>query len=490
MRRKTAKEIVMTYALIALGVALVVLISIIFIRAMCFLPPVVKADDVEIPEMQEETLAEHFSEFIKCKTLTLDMTQELDAPEHEKFIALIQELYPKTFAKCEFKRVNTFGLVLKFKGKSDKTPSCIMSHYDVVPVTAENWEEDPFGGVIKDGKVIGRGALDNKATFLCSMEAMEKTLEVDPDFTPEDDIYFTFGGDEETAGLCQQAIVKEFEEEGKKFKLVLDEGGAIVKNIFPGVAEDIAVIGLAEKGIANIELSVDSNGGHASTPAKSDPANVLARALVALEKNPMKAEISTPVSVMLDTLGRYSSFGLKLVFANMWLFKGLVKKIFEKGLETNAMLRTTFAYTELSGSNAKNVLPTTAKCNVNIRMISGDTIDTVVEHIKKVVNDDRVKIKVLTYFNPGPAADVTDFGYQTVQATMHEVYPEVVVTPYIMLAASDSRFYGNVSDNTLKFAPLRMSAKQRKSVHGDNECIETCALKKGTEFYYALLKKL
>ncbi len=480
----------MTYILIGIGIALVALLSIIFIRAICFLPPVVKAEETEILEIDENKVAEHFSEFIKCKTLTITEPENADAPEHEKFIELIKKLYPKTFAKCEFTRIRKYGLVLKLKGKSDKNPTCIMSHYDVVPVTEENWEEDPFGGVIKDGKVIGRGTLDNKATLLCSMEAMEKTLENDIDFTPEDDIYFTFGGDEETAGLCQQMIVSKFEKENKKFKLVLDEGGAIVKNVFPGVSEEIAVIGLAEKGIANIELSVDSNGGHASTPSKNDPANVLAKALVALEKNPMKSEISSPISGMLDTLGRYTTFGLKLVFANMWLFKGLVKKIFEKGLETNAMLRTTFAYTELNGSNARNVLPTTAKCNLNVRIISGDTIDTVVAHIKKVVNDDRVKVNVIMYSNPGPVADVADFGYQTVQATMHEVYPEVIVSPYIMLAASDSRFYGKVSDNTLKFAPLRMSAKQRKSVHGDNEMIEIDALKKGTEFYYALYKKL
>lgn len=480
----------MEYVLIALGVIIVSVVAILLIRAVCFMPQIPTVEKTDVPEISEEELAEKFSRFLQCKTITFEDAPNVDSPEHEKFIALIKELYPKVFEKAEFKRVAKFGLVFRIKGKSDKNPSCIMSHYDVVPVSEENWIENPFGGVIKDGKVIGRGALDNKATLICSMEGMERLLEKDFSFTPEDDIYFTFGGDEETAGLCQQAIVKEFEEEGKKFKLVLDEGGAIVKDVFPGVKDEVAVIGLAEKGSANVELSVASNGGHASTPSKDNPTNVLARALVALEKHPMKSEISSPVSGMLDTLGRYSTFGMKVVFANMWLFKGLVKKIFEKGNETNAMLRTTFAYTMMSGSNARNIVPTMSKCNLNIRIAPGDTIDTVVEHIKKVVNDDRVKIEVLMCSNPSPVASADDFGYKTVKQTMNEVYPEVVVSPYIMLAASDSRFYRNVSDNTLKFAPLRMSSAQRKSIHGDNEFIEINALKKGTEFYYGLFQKL
>lgn len=480
----------MVYVLLAIAAIIVILLAVLLIRAAAFKPMPSLAETSETLSVDENELAEHFSRFIKCKTLTIENPLTAEAPEHEKFIALLQELYPKVFEKAEFRKVANYGLVLKIKGESDKNPSCIMSHYDVVPVTAENWGNDPFSGKIEDGCVLGRGTLDNKATLLCSMEAMERLLEENGDFTPKDDLYFTFGGDEETAGLCQQAIVKEFEENSIKFKLVLDEGGAIVKNIFPGVKEEIAVIGLAEKGVANVELSVDSNGGHASTPSKDNPTNVLARALVALEKNPMKAEISSPVAGMLDTLGRYSTFGMKVVFANMWLFGGLVKKIFEKGNETNAMLRTTFAYTTMSGSNAHNVLPTTAKCNLNIRIATNVTIDDVVEHIKKTVADDRVKVSVLIASNPSPVAKVEDFGFRTVKAAMNEVYPEVVVSPYVMLAASDSRFYRNVSDNTVKFAPLRMSAAQRKSIHGDNEFIEISALKNGTQFYYNLYKKL
>lgn len=467
---------------------IVLLLLVLIIKAASFKPKKSSSTKKNEFSADKEKIAQHFSSFLKCQTVSIENPDSADSPEHEKFIKLIMELYPKVFAKCEFERVLKFGLVLKFKGKSDKNPVCIMSHYDVVPVTKENWSCDPFGGLIKDGFVWGRGAIDNKATLLCSMEAMEKVLTENPDFTPLDDIYFTFGGDEEIAGKCQQAIVEKFEKEGKEFKLVLDEGGAIVNGIFPGVKEDTAVIGLCEKGIANVELSVGSTGGHASTPSKDNPVNVLARALVALEKNPMKACISSPVAGMLDTLGRYSSFGLKIVFANMWLFSGLVKKIFTKGNETNAMLTTTFAYTTLNGSKAHNVLPSTASCNINIRINNNTNIDEVISHIKQVINDDRVKIDVKVSFNPSPVAKIEDYGYSTVKEIMNEVYPDVIVSPYVMLAASDSRFYKNLSSNTLKFAPFRLSKAQRSSVHGDDEKISVDALYYGTNFYYNLIK--
>ena len=204
----------------------------------------------------------------------------------------------------------------------------------------------------------------------------------------------------------------------------------------------------------------------------------------------MKSVLLPPIAGMLNTLGRHSSFALKIVFANMWLFKPLVLKIFEGGNETRAMLTTTFAYTTLSGSNAHNIVPTSAKCNLNIRISNDCTLDDVLKHLKKVVNDDRVQMNVLISTPPSPMASIDGFGYQTVKEAMNEVYPEVIVSPYTMLAASDSRFYRTVSDNTLKFAPLRMSTHQRKTVHGNDEFVEISSLESGTKFYYNLFKKL
>lgn len=470
---------------------IVLLLAILIIRALCFKPKTANASKVVPFVIDDKKTVEKFENLLKFKTITVVNEEDGDFSEHEKLIAYLEKAYPNVYAKCKVERVGKVGLVFLLKGKSDKAPSVLMSHYDVVPATDARWATPPFEPTVKDGKIFARGAIDNKATLFCSLEALEDILKKNSEFVPQNDLYFTFGGNEETTGLSQQAIVAKFKKENVRPKLVLDEGGAIVKNIFPGVKEDIAVIGLSEKGIANIELTVESKGGHASTPSKDNPVNVLARALVAIEKHPMDAYIVPPIAKMCDTLGRYSSFALKLVFANMWLFKGLVKKLFTKiSAETNAMLTTTFAYTVLEGSKAHNVLPSTAKANLNIRIANNHNIDMVLAHLKKVINDDRVKIQPMVAYNPSPIASVDGFAYKTVESVLNDVYPEVVVSPYIMLAASDSRFYGEISDGTLKFAPFRLSKEQRASVHGDNENIEIASILKGIEFYTRLIERI
>lgn len=468
--------------------AIVLLLVVLIVRALNYKPEEVIKKNTEKVEVNEEEITNHFSKFIQCKTVTIPEPEKGDYSEHEKFISLLQELYPRVFEKAEFERINKYGLYFKFKGKNEGDAIILMSHFDVVTYTKERWSVEPFGGEIKDGKVWGRGAIDNKATLLCPMESMENILKNDPDFTPEYDLYFTFGGDEECNGICQPKIVEKLQADGVRARLVLDEGGAIVKGVFPGSDDYIAVIGLCEKGMANVEVSVDSTGGHASQPSNDDPVNVLTRAINKIESNPMEGVITSPVKGMLDVLGRNSNFKMKLVFANMWLFKGLVKKIFSKGKATNALIRTTFAFTELSGSKAPNVLPSEAKVNINIRIAPNTNIDEVVAHIKKVVNDDRVKINVAIAENPSPVASIDSFGYKLVKQTMNDVYDDVIVSPYVMLAASDSRHYTPISDCVLKFAPFKVTQKQLDGIHGDDENIDISALKHGVEFYTKLIK--
>ncbi|MEG1805349.1 MAG: M20/M25/M40 family metallo-hydrolase [Clostridia bacterium] len=477
--------------LCAIAVLVVLLVAIVLVRTLNFKPKKIEIASSEKVKIDEKKVVEHFQTLLRFKTITVTDVENGDYTEFEKLIEYIQKTYVNVFKACEFERVDKLGLVLKLKGKSSENSSVLMSHYDVVPVVEANWATAPFDAVIKDGRIFARGALDNKATMLCGLEGLEGILAKNPNFKPEFDLYFTFGGNEETSGASQQAIVAKFKKENVRPHLVLDEGGAIVKNIFPGVSEDIAVVGLAEKGVANLELTVVSGGGHASTPSKNNPVNVLARALVNIEKHPMKPFIVPPIAQMCDTLGRHSKFALKLVFANMWLFKGLVKKLFTViSTETNAMLTTTFAYTVLEGSNAHNVLPAQAKANLNTRIANNHDLDMVIAHLKKVINDDRVTITPVMAYNPSPMAAVDGFAFKTVERVLNEVYPEVIVSPYVMLAASDSRFYGEISSEVLKFAPFKMTKEQRGSIHGNNENIEISTLIRGVEFYNNLILKL
>ncbi len=478
---------ILLYILFAILGIIVLLFLVCLIRALTFKPRAVEEIDGEKPLVDKNQAVEEFKKMLELKTISVTDKENGDYTEHEKFIQLLKDTYPKVFAKFEFEVFDKIGLVFHLKGKTCENPTVLMSHYDVVPVSRDGWDTDPFTPTIIDDKIYARGAIDNKATLLCIMHSMETILEQNSNFLPENDLYFTFGGDEEISGPSQQKIVSVLKERGVKNTFVMDEGGAIVESFFPGLDTKIAVVGLAEKGMANVELTAKSTGGHASTPSKTDPLNMLARALVDLENNPMPLKIPTPIRGLLDTLGRSSKFGLKLVFSNLWLFEGLVKKIFSKGGETRAMLTSTFAYTTIQASNAPNIVPTDATVNLNIRIAPGVTVDDVLAHIKKVINNDQISVNIVVASEASKTSSIENKGYKTIQKIMKKVYSDVLVSPYIMIAASDSRFYDQISDDVVKFAPFSLSKEMRKTVHGHNEHLELSSLVKGIEFYTLLI---
>lgn len=479
----------MIYALYGIVAALAVLIAVLLIRAANFKPEVIEKSEKINIKVNGDRAVENLSALIKIPTISVLDTENGDYSEHEKFIAKLLELYPKIVGKAEFERIEKYGLVFKIAGKSSEKPSVLMSHYDVVPVEGQNWTFQPFSGEVVDGNIQGRGTLDTKGTLVCTCEAVETMLE--NGFVPQNDLYLCFGGDEEIGGEICKKVVAHLKAQGVKPALVFDEGGAIVTNIFPGVASECAVIGISEKGMCDVQLSVQSSGGHASSPNSSNPVTVLANAICKIENNQMKADIIPAVSEMLDALGRHSSFVYKIIFANMWLFKPLVTKIFVGGGgETAALCKTTFAFTKIEGSKANNVLPTTASMNINIRVLNNITVADMVAHIKKVVNDDRVEVKVEMANEPSPVASVKSDGYLKVKKAMNACFPEVVVSPYVMIAASDSRHYSEISDCALKFAPFRLSKADRGSIHSFDEKISIKNMTDGVEFYLNLVAQL
>ncbi|MFI3167369.1 MAG: M20/M25/M40 family metallo-hydrolase [Bacillota bacterium] len=479
----------MIYAVYGVLAVILILIAVLIIRAMNF-----KAEEVgEIQKVNVdfdgERAVKNLSTLVKIPTVSVLDAENGDYSQHEKFIKTLVGMYPQIVEKSEFTRVANYGLMFKIAGKSSENPSVLMSHYDVVPVVGQAWSFEPFCGEIKDGYVHGRGTLDTKGTLVCTCESVETLLE--GGFVPANDLYLCFGGDEEIGGEICKKVVAHLKEKGVKPALVFDEGGAIVENIFPGVSKQCAVVGISEKGMCDISLSVKASGGHASSPDASNPVNVLANAICKIQNNQMKADIIPAVSEMLNALGRHSSFVYKIIFSNMWLFKPLVTKIFVAGGgETSALCKTTFAFTTIEGSKANNVLPTTAKMNINVRVLNNITVADMVAHIKKVVADERVEIEVVMKNEPSPVASVKSEGYLKVKRAMNACFPEVVVSPYVMIAASDSRHYAEISDCALKFAPFRLSKADRGSIHSYDEKISTKNIVDGVEFYINLVSQL
>ena len=476
------------YALIALGAILATLILIILIRTLAFRPKdTFKPEEGEI-EFDRERALLSLRELVMCRTVSsYDPVYEDDA-EFEKFISLIPKLYPHFAQKCSLTRFEGRALLFLWEGKTHDAPSVMMSHYDVVPVSEEDWEKPPFGGVIEDGVLWGRGTLDTKATLASALFAADHLIA--EGFTPECDVYFAFSGGEEVNGAGARNIVDYFEREGITPSLVLDEGGAVVTDIFPGVKRPAALIGVAEKGMINMEYSIKGGGGHASAPKPKTPIGRLSRACARLEKHPFPYRMTPPVKEMFSNMGRHSSFLFRMVFANLWAFGWAISLLGKlTGGELNAMVRTTGAFTQMEGSSAPNVIPPVARMVSNSRLNPADTVEEAYAYIKKTVKDESIEVRILESHEPSRISLAYTDGYNRIGAAVASTWRDAIVSPYLMVQCSDSRHWGRISDRVYRFSAMDMTGEERKTIHGNNERIRSEALARATEFYIRLLGK-
>jgi len=471
---------------ILLGMASLFL-AVIIIRALAFTPKSQPEVSREPVSFDENAAVSALQQLVQCRTISYNDPALEDEAEFRKLIDLLPKLYPHVFAACEFQQLPDRALLLCWKGKSQEKPSVMMSHYDVVPVEESMWEKPPFDGIIEDGVLWGRGTLDTKVTMNGALSAANALIS--QGFVPENDVYFAFSGGEEVNGKGAVNIVEYFSANGITPALVVDEGGAVVENVFPGVKTPSAMIGIAEKGMINVQYSVKSGGGHASAPPPKTPITTLASACRKIIDHPFRMHITKPTAELFDTLGRHSTFLFKLIFANLWCFKPVLS-IFTRmsGGEINALVRTTTAFTMMEGSSARNVIPAEAKLVSNMRLNPADTVAGAVEYLKKTVKDDSVEITVLESNEPSPISETGCEAWDKVASAVAGTWPGCIVSPYLMVQCSDSRHYGKISNHVYRFSAMDLTAEERRSIHGNNERIRLDCLKKSVEFYIRLLK--
>ena len=473
--------------LIGIGIALAILIIIIIVRTLLFVD---KTDyNKNVPfDKKDDNIVYKLGQMLKVPTISYEDKNLIDYKVFYEYIELVQKLYPNVFKYCEYELSKELVIKLKLKGESSENPTVLMAHYDVVPVT-EGWDHDPFLGEVVDGYLYGRGALDTKCTMACALSALEKALE--QGYTPKNDLYLCFGGNEEVYGDGQWKMVEWFAKEGIKPALVFDEGGGIMNNAFPGVKKDSAFLAVVEKSMVNVKLSINTSGGHSSTPKRNGPVIRIAKALVRLEKHHMKPQISVTTKEMLDIMGRNSSFALKIIFANMWLFKGLVKKLFPIiSDDTNALLTSTFAFTVINGGNQTNVIPNHVEANINVRVAPFNSADEVIEHVKKVIKDPLIEVTAHDVTKLYKECSTKQKGYDIIKETTMETYPNTIVSPFVMLGGTDAKHYNEICDCVIRFSPIKVSNEDRKGIHGLNEKISVETLEKCLEFYQRLLTKI
>ena len=466
---------------------LAVFFAVVLIRTAQFKPKAQPAISTEEVTFDKDAAVRNLAELVKCKTISYSDSSLEDDAEFEKLIAKLPGLYPNVFKTCEFSQFPDRALLFRWSGKCAGDAAVMMAHYDVVPVNEENWEKPPFDAIIENGVMWGRGTLDTKATFNGVLFAADHLIA--SGFVPEHDVYFAFSGGEEVNGKGAPNIVSYFKEHNIQLSMVVDEGGAVVENVFPGVKAPCGLIGIAEKGMINAQYRTRSAGGHASAPKPHTPVGILAKACTKVEGHPFKMHLTKPVAEMFDTVGRHSTFLYRMIFANLWCF-GWVLDVLGKtsGGEMNALLRTTVAFTQMEGSSARNVIPPEAKMVSNMRLNPADSVESALNYLRKTVGDESVEITALESFEPSRISRTDCEGWDKVSAAVAATWPGCIVSPYLMVQCSDSRHYGAISDKVYRFSAMDLTSEERATIHGNNERIRLEGLCKAVEFYIRLMK--
>ena len=468
--------------------AFALLILVLIVRALLFQPKPQQAICDESVAFDKDAAVHALQKLVQCKTISYNDPALEDDAEFRKLIDLLPGLYPRVFSVCTMQELPDRALLFRWRGKSAAAPTVLMAHYDVVPVDESKWEKPPFAAIIENGVMWGRGTLDTKVTMNGVLSAANHLI--GEDFVPENDIYFAFSGGEEVNGKGAVNIVEYFRKNHIQPALVVDEGGAVVENVFPGVKKPCGLIGIAEKGMINVQYSVKSSGGHASAPPVKTPLTTLSQACLNIIRHPFKMHLTKPAAEMFDTLGRHSVFALKLVFANLWLFRPVLDLICRSGGgEMNALVRTTTAFTQAQGSDARNVIPTQASLVSNMRLNPADSVASAVAYLKKTVNDDSVTITVLESSEPSPISETGCESWDKVASAVAETWRGCIVAPYLMVQCSDSRHYRDLSNHVYRFSAMDLTSEERKSIHGNNEKLRLEGLYRCVEFYIRLIKK-
>ncbi len=444
----------------------------------------------DLDASHDEALA-RFRELLRIPTVSHADESLIDWQPFSDFHAAVERLYPRLHATLAREVVDGHSLLYRWPGASASDPLVVMAHLDVVPVVEEEWGHAPFAAeIVGEGEaaaIHAPGAIDDKGSLVAILEAVEQLA--GEGFVPAHDVYLSFGHNEETAGGGAQAIVALLRERGVEPGLVIDEGGAVVDGVLPGVSVPTAMVGVAERGVMTLHLTAREAGGHASTPPAMPATARLARAIGRVHRHPFPTRIAPPVRAMFATVAPHAPQPLRWLFGSLGVTGPLVAAALPKlGPETNAMVRTTAVVTELSGAPGENVLATTARASVNIRLLTGDTVASATAHVRRAVADPQVEIEVRHASDPSPVSLWRGEPWRRIAGAVRSALGEdIVTTPYIQLGASDSRWFTDISPHVYRFTPFHLTRAERDALHSHNERIRVAVWLRGIGFYRDLI---
>lgn len=500
--------------------ALLILASIVLVKTLTFDFQEIKTSK-NLPIMEQprnEDALKRLSQAIQIPTISTVNYEETNFKPFDEFKEFLKQSYPRIYQQMDTTTVNTYGLVFHWKGKdSTKKPLLFLSHYDVVPInnydfeanpkpteTVEDfnsksqqlkdfqhaWETYPFSGDIKNGRIYGRGALDMKSMLISIMEAANTLLE--QGYVPNQDIYFAFGHDEEVSGLQGAVKIAEyFNNKGIRFDAVYDEGGIVTSptSILPQVNKAIALIGVAEKGFLTLEITVKGVGGHSSMPPAKGSLVLAAEIIEKLNTEQMPTKLIPPIENFLHNIGGSMDFKARMAIANTWLLKSTLLKSLEKNAASNALIRTTTAVTMAHSSDAPNVLSASSQITVNFRILQGNTVEDVLNHVNKICEGYDVEFNVVSSREPSQLSSYTTEQYKKLEEIIAINYPNAIITPYLSIGGTDAYKYELVSDNVFRFMPIEINQYEQRQMHNDNESITIDNYMKMINHFTLLMKQ-
>lgn len=426
-------------------------------------------------------VAERLAAALRIETISYQNRQQIDYAAFQRLNEYLRQSYPRVFAELEVETVNDYSLLLRWPGsKPDLKPILFTAHTDVVPIepgTEGDWTHPPFAGVIADGRIYGRGTLDDKVGVLSLLEATEQLLA--SGYTPRRGIVLAFGHDEEISGLQGAAALAErMQELGLHFAWMVDEGGMIVSDnpLLPD--RPMAMVNVAEKGYLTLILAATGDGGHSSNPPQVSTIGRLANALARIEANPFDPRMVGPVEAMFETLAPHVGQPERFIFSNLWLTGPLVANRMASERVTMPLVRTTTALTMFNAGVKENVVPQNAEARVNFRLLPGDTPEMIVDDVRELIDDPLVDITYVPWDNVPPVSDHAGPGFRVISDAIGAVYPEALVTPSMLTATTDTRHYVTLADNLYRFHGMLMSLSQASSIHGTDEYIEVDSYQK------------
>jgi carboxypeptidase PM20D1 len=468
---------------------LIITTAIVVMRTALFQHSQRAVEKIEGIPVDAGEVAKHLAAAIRCRTVPLDDAGAPDPEAFRQLHSMLQATYPKVHEALECETVNGHSLLYTWQGsRPELAPVMLMAHQDVVSADPEGWTHPPFAGVIADGLIWGRGALDIKNQLIGIMEAAETLL--GQGYRPERTILFGLGHDEETGGVNGCKVMGQLlKERGVHLAGIVDEGGGISAGLAPGVRGEVALIGVSEKGYLTVEFTAKGQPGHSSTPPPQTAIGILARALAGLEAHPMPTH-TRRLRPMYHGIGRAAPIYLQVAFANVWLFGPWLRRWLLRNPEMHASIRTTTAITIVSGGVEDNTVPAEARAIVNFRLLPGDTVAEVLEHTRKAIDDDRVKFApVAGKVNEAlPVSPDTGPAYEGLKTVIRQVFDNPPVAPFVMLGGTDCQHFVPVCDHIYRFTSLVMDEGFRGLEHGIDERIPVGGMARMVAFYAQLMR--